>query len=442
MKFSYYLDRPYNPDIDPDKVKEEIRQSRVKKKIIPTKILNPKATSLYLFFSPEKGIRIKHRTSIKVQPRFWDFKLEKIRSVAPGSIELNNTLTLNAAEIVKTVQRERDRKGLLSLSDYKRIVSAILDSDESFYNPGQLTSLFEKFKSVKSVHNTTGTIQEYKTVFKAVEEYESTRNARLTLSDFDQDFFFSFEEFLSKKQNPKNKNRGLLNDTIHKYISTLKGFLSWCRDNGHIVHPDAFKIRSSSFKRKSHNEIVVLSEEELQKLVDFDLSEKPKYERVRDIFAVLSYTGQRISDVMSMSKSDFSDNKWTFLSEKVKKIVVVPFNGYIANALPIIEKYNYKMPSISTQKFNDYIKEVGELIGIDSPVKITRFNGKNKVVIEKPKYQFMTSHMGRRTMVTILLSKGVPISLVQKITQHSDIRTLMKYESADTDSLIDVLNNI
>ncbi|MCS3170536.1 MAG: hypothetical protein ACLR83_07320 [Alistipes shahii] len=43
-------------------------------------------------------------------------------------------------------------------------------------------------------------------------------------------------------------------------------------------------------------------------------------------------------------------------------------------------------------------------------------------------------------MVTNLLSRNVPITLVQKLTAHSDIRTLMKYESANTDSLIDALN--
>lgn len=43
-------------------------------------------------------------------------------------------------------------------------------------------------------------------------------------------------------------------------------------------------------------------------------------------------------------------------------------------------------------------------------------------------------------MVTNLLSRNVPITLIQKLTAHSDIRTLMKYESAGTDSLIEALN--
>lgn len=105
-----------------------------------------------------------------------------------------------------------------------------------------------------------------------------------------------------------------------------------------------------------------------------------------------------------------------------------------------MERIGYSVPKISNQKFNEYIKTVGKLAGMDEIIKITRYSGKQKLVIEKRKYDFLSSHVGRRSMVTNLLSRNVPITLVQKLTAHSDIRTLMKYESANTDSLIDALN--
>jgi integrase len=186
----------------------------------------------------------------------------------------------------------------------------------------------------------------------------------------------------------------------------------------------------------------VLTENELNDLYELDLSKKPSYDRVRDLFCFACFTGQRFSDIMRFNKSDFKNNIWTFISAKTKKKVSIPFNGFISKGLEILEKYDYKLPEISNQKFNDYIKEIGKLAKITEPVRIVRYNGKKEIIFEKPKHDFMSSHMGRRTMVTILLSKGVPISLVQKITQHSDIRTLMKYESAGMDSLVDALNKI
>lgn len=47
--------------------------------------------------------------------------------------------------------------------------------------------------------------------------------------------------------------------------------------------------------------------------------------------------------------------------------------------------------------------------------------------------------MARRTFVTIMLEKGVPITVVQKLTQHSDIRMLMKYESHSENALFESL---
>ena len=207
-----------------------------------------------------------------------------------------------------------------------------------------------------------------------------------------------------------------------------------------MVHPDVFKTQKTNFKKKAYNEIIALSESEIQKLMNHDLSDRPSLERVRDLFWLLCYTGQRFEDLINFDPKDIKNNAWDFISVKVKKRVIVPFEGYIAPAKDILERIGYSVPKISNQKFNEYIKTVGKLAGMDEIIKITRYSGKQKLVIEKRKYDFLSSHVGRRSMVTNLLSRNVPITLVQKLTAHSDIRTLMKYESANTDSLIDALN--
>lgn len=442
MRCSYYLDRPYNPEIDREILKREIASAKAAKRKLALKYLNPKHTSVYIFFSPDKNTRLKYRTSIKIQPRHWDIKNGIVRPTAPGAIELNGELHELSAAIIKESHRLKDEQVVVSINDYKKALIDIVDRDNIPVDDDDLKSLIRQFKKYKAIYTMHGTMQEYNTVFKALDSYQAKSKQRLTLLDFNKDFYINFESYLSKKKNPLDEERGLLNDTIYKYISTLKSFLSWCNENGHVVHPDTFKKHQSAFKRKTHNEIVVLTESELNDLYEYDLSNKPSFDRVRDLFCFACFTGQRFSDIMRFNKADFKGDKWTFLSSKTKKKVTVPFNGYISRGSEILKKYNYKLPIISNQKFNDYIKDIGQLVGIDEPVRIIRFNGKKEIIIEKPKYDFMSSHMGRRTMVTVLLSKGVPITLVQKITQHSDIRTLMKYESAGMDSLVDALNKV
>jgi len=45
----------------------------------------------------------------------------------------------------------------------------------------------------------------------------------------------------------------------------------------------------------------------------------------------------------------------------------------------------------------------------------------------KPKYELVTSHMGRRTFVTLSLEKGMRPEIVMKITGHKDYKTFKRY---------------
>lgn len=441
MKVNFYLDKPYNPDISPEKVKQELAKVGGKKKNLAQKFWNPSPTALYLFFSPDKSCRIKYRTNYKILPKSWDFEKERLKPSASGALEFNVELNNLANCCTREAMRKKETNQFLSKEDYKQIVQDCIDRDNAVNSEISISHLKTQFLSYKSNFVKEGTLKEYRTVFKGLEDFEKHKGTKLILREMDGKFLDQFEVFLSRKKNTNDGDKeGLLNDTIHKYISTLKVFLKWCNDNDYLVHPDVFKTQKTNFKKKAYNEIIALSESEIQKLMNHDLSDRPSLERVRDLFCLLCYTGQRFEDLINFGPKDIKNNAWDFISVKVKKRVIVPFEGYIAPAKDILERIGYSVPKISNQKFNEYIKTVGKLAGMDEIIKITRYSGKQKLVIEKRKYDFLSSHVGRRSMVTNLLSRNVPITLVQKLTAHSDIRTLMKYESANTDSLIDALN--
>ena len=441
MKVNFYLDKPYNPDISPEKVKQELAKVGGKKKNLAQKFWNPSPTALYLFFSPDKSCRIKYRTNYKILPKSWDFEKERLKPSASGALEFNVELNNLANCCTREAMRKKETNQFLSKEDYKQIVQDCIDRDNAVNSEISISHLKTQFLSYKSNFVKEGTLKEYRTVFKGLEDFEKHKGTKLILREMDGKFLDQFEVFLSRKKNTNDGDKeGLLNDTIHKYISTLKVFLKWCNDNDYLVHPDVFKTQKTNFKKKAYNEIIALSESEIQKLMNHDLSDRPSLERVRDLFCLLCYTGQRFEDLINFDPKDIKNNAWDFISVKVKKRVIVPFEGYIAPAKDILERIGYSVPKISNQKFNEYIKTVGKLAGMDEIIKITRYSGKQKLVIEKRKNDFLSSHVGRRSMVTNLLSRNVPITLVQKLTAHSDIRTLMKYESANTDSLIDALN--
>ena len=89
--------------------------------------------------------------------------------------------------------------------------------------------------------------------------------------------------------------------------------------------------------------------------------------------------------------------------QKTQKTVSVPL---LPKALSIIQKYEecdevFVFPRISNQKFNAYLKEVADLVGIE----------KN-----------LTHHLGRKTFATtILLYNDVPMEVVSELLGHSKI---------------------
>lgn len=437
----FYLDRPFNAQLNAEEIQQIVGQYRQSGKHYPKYVLNPNPTALYMFFSPQKGIRIKVNTFDKVLPERWDFYKGKYKSVSLGATELNLRLDQLSVDIQRGFDIFKKEHDIFNEAEVKKFLegyfSQIKEEVKSSLRVAKNDFLFKKEGVL-----TAGTLKEYRTIFKALIAYEEQKNSMLDFNTFNQVFYNDFEKFLLKKKNPKKKDgRGLVNDTIAKYTATLKTFLQWCYENGYHKNVAAFTKIKTSIKKRAKNEIVALTEDELMQLYQFDLSQDVRLEKVRDLFCFGCFTGQRFSDIMRFNKADFKGNKWEFMSLKNKKIVTVPMTGFIGNALSVLKKYDYKLPTLSNQKFNDYLKEVGEKAEIDSQVRIIRFSGVKEIETIQSKYKYMSSHMARRTFVTIMLEKGVPITMVQKITQHSDLRTLIKYEGHGEGALFNSFKN-
>jgi integrase len=437
---NFYLDKPFNPAVEKEKIKQTIAGCNKKNKPYPAGILNTKPTTLYLFFTYGKGGRLKINTNNKVLPSLWDFRKGKYKNSIKGSLELNNELDTLAGNVLKQYSRLKDEKEILGEADIVNMLSQVVNghvkTGKNKLEKAKVDFLFQKKKVLKE-----GTLKEYRTIFKSLTDMEKKEKDPLDFSSFNQAFYNRYEQFLLGKSNPYKEEQGLLNDTIAKYCATLKSFLQWCHENGYHQNPAAYSKIKTQIKRKTKNEIVTLTEAEVFQLMDKDLSDNLSLERVRDLFCFGCFTGQRFSDIMRFNKDDFDGKKWDFISMKTKKRVVVPMTGFVKHALPILKKYNYSLPVISNQKFNEYLKKIGKAAEINTPVHIVRYSGINEIQMRHPKHEFMASHMARRTFVTIMLEKGVPITVVQKITQHADIRTLLKYEGHTENALFESLKN-
>jgi integrase len=76
---------------------------------------------------------------------------------------------------------------------------------------------------------------------------------------------------------------------------------------------------------------------------------------------------------------------------------------------------------------NDYLKELGEYVGMDQKFTIQKNQGYGLKTIEKYAFERITCHTARRTFVTLSLENGMPPEVVMKIVGHKDFKTMQKY---------------
>ena len=145
---------------------------------------------------------------------------------------------------------------------------------------------------------------------------------------------------------------------------------------------------------------------------------------MRDLFIFQLYTGQRYSDIKQVTQKDIINGIWHLRSQKTKTINQIPLSQ---ECLVILNKYNYELPIISNQKQNDNLKELCKHLEINTPITLVRYKGQERIEIVKKKYELIGTHTARRSFVSLMLIKGMPIPLIQSITGHKNLKSFSKY---------------
>ena len=217
----------------------------------------------------------------------------------------------------------------------------------------------------------------------------------------------------------------LSKNSVGKYTKTLKTFLNDATERNYNTN-----LAYKSKKFKSHNkptEQIYLTENELTALYNVDLSNNKRLDKVRDLFIIGCYTALRFSDFSRIKKDNIIENGkiLKFRTQKTDEVVYIPIHYRVSE---IFKKYdNNILPSISNQKMNAYIKEVGKLAGIDTIIIKKETKGNLSIDKKYKKYELITTHTARRSGATNLyLNKVKPIDIMQ-ITGHKTETAFMRY---------------
>lgn len=188
--------------------------------------------------------------------------------------------------------------------------------------------------------------------------------------------------------------KSMTNNAAICYMRKLKTIVFFAIEAGYI---DRNPITYHFHKDKIETVPLTLDEVRVIRSKDYG---SDRINKVRDIFILQCYTGLSYTDMRTLTKEDIktdnSGNKW--IVKDRQKTGVTSFIPLIETSLEILERYNYKLPVLSNQKYNSYLKEIQEVCRIEKTLH---------------------SHLARHTCGTILLNAGVDIMSVSKILGHS-----------------------
>ena len=240
------------------------------------------------------------------------------------------------------------------------------------------------------------TWNKYFYIYNHLEEFLKSKSlAKLELKELKLNLLCDFEYFLKAKKGNKQI-------TVNKTLQRFKKVIKQAQIEGFIDRDPflGYKVK------KINKQIVYLKQSELKKLEEHKFGNY-RLEKVRDCFVLCCYTGLAYNEMSRLKSKHLQTNggvNWIIIDRtKTEKTLEIPL---LKKAENLISKYTFdkvlELPVVSNQRFNSYLKEIAEIVGIE----------KN-----------LTHHVARKTFATtVLLENNIPIEIVSHVLGHTSIK--------------------
>jgi integrase len=349
-----------------------------------------------------------------------------------------------------------NKKLTTQLNDLKSFILKEYNNDfaggvlfDSHWLKNKISLFFERIDVGTSDNIVINYIAQYNELRKLAQSKKTTDNQYVTL----EDKFSRFQKFqrknyvfpeIDKKVMLEFKNwliekEKLMESTTNRTLKNLKTVLLDARGNGKTLHPqiDKFTIEGvPSIK-------VFLNFQELSQIKNTQIIGKDLI-HARDWLLIGCYTGQRVSDLLEINRSkiftktDSDGDSFRFIDLiqlKTGKHVTIPIHDEVEQ---ILQKYEGDFPPLfrgTTPKsnaalFNDHIKKVCELSGINQIMKGRVYNEelKRNEIVESPKHKLVSTHICRRSFATNFYGdKRFTTPQIMAITGHKTETTFLQY---------------
>ena len=215
------------------------------------------------------------------------------------------------------------------------------------------------------------------------------------------------------------------NNTLHNRFAELKAIIG--EYSGVINIPSTRPNKILKAKEESPQNIY-LSEAEVERIHNYvPLTYTEQYVKKR--FMIEALTGARNIDSKRMNRSNvhFDTDCVRYVSQKVKNEIVLPVHRYLMTYLA-----DEREEQMALSTFNRTLRYICKQCGINEKVTLFREGEWHT----KEKWEFVSSHTGRRCFATNLFVRGADPSLIARYMGHSSPEITIKryivgYRQAD-----------
>lgn len=347
--------------------------------------------------------RSEFSTGLFINPNHWHSKQQIAKPPNDENKYINNQLSLIKNKINQAFL-------LLQIQEIDFIVNDIYNQYKgkpTIQNIGLVFYYNEyllKYKKLIGIEIKQITWNKFNYIYNDIKDFVKWKfkQNEILLKDLDYSFIIEFEYYLKTE---KHQKQVTVNKALQRFKKVVKSAVI-----AKLI--ELFPFAEHKPKKVITN-VVYLTTEELESLKKHRFSQQ-RLEQIRDMFVFCCYTGLPFNEMTHLEDKHiiigFDKNQWIEMKrEKTQKTISIPL---LSKSKEIINKYSYDdnkyiFPKISNQKFNSYLKEIAEIVGIE----------KN-----------LTHHTARKTFAsTVLLYNDVPMEIVSELLGHSKISTTQEY---------------
>ncbi|OYZ01866.1 MAG: hypothetical protein B7Y37_04525 [Sphingobacteriia bacterium 28-36-52] len=383
-------------------------------------------TLIYLdvrYTSLEGVERFTLTTGEKIRPEEWNFSTQ--RAIVSKHLQKNSSLNFWLEKMVNTFKSEFRNfqiNGIIpTAAILKEKVNGILNIipitvPDSPIQKLELFPFIEQFIKDCIPVRKEATIKTYWGTYRKMQQFAEKLGVKnFEYKDITLEWRSQFISFLQSK--------GVSRNTEGKHIKTIKVFMNEATERNLNTN---IAFRSKGFQKPNEEtQKIFLTMEKINKLADLDLSNNTLYDIIRDYFIISCLTALRFSDVIRIRKENIKKNFIEIKTVKTGQGVVIPIAPLVKN---ILIKYNYELPKAPcNQVFNRYLKEIGKKAGLNDSIQITRTIGGIKKSEIKFEWELLSSHVGRRSLISNCILEGVNTSSLMVLSAHKSLRSFQSY---------------